>query len=244
MPVRTLDAPVVPLSGAALRSVTHARSPVRALRAAVFAALCVALAAAGHAHMSGHDIPPGALLAAFGVTAATAWWAAGRQCGPCTMGAGLLAVQGALHLIFAGAQPGAPASSAHRPGQLSHEQMHAGAGQGMSAMEDMAGAGGHGGHGSLGMLAVHLLAAVVCALWLARAEAAFFRLARAVDVRAFSPLRLLFTRVPLPEVPAPPRPRARPGPSRFLDVVLAHVLSRRGPPAFPVMRATTPGAVD
>lgn len=244
MSLQTRNAPVVSPPGSTARGVTAVRSPVRALRALLFAALCVALAAAGHAHMSGHDIPAAALLAAFGVTAVTAWWAAGRQRGPFSMGAGLLTVQGALHLIFAGAQPEARPSSVHGPGQLHHEPMHSDAGQAMGAMEDMAAAGGHGGHSSFGMLAVHLLAAAVCAFWLARAEAAFFRLARAVDARAFVPLRLLFVRVLLPEVPAPPRTRTRPGPSRFLAVVLAHVLSRRGPPAFPVMRATTPGAVD
>lgn len=63
---------------------------------------------------SAHDIPFPALLAAFGVTAAAGWLAAGRRRGVPAFGAGLLAVQGALHLIFSGAG-GQPAPHHHQP---------------------------------------------------------------------------------------------------------------------------------
>ncbi|MFF4579296.1 hypothetical protein ACFY15_12955 [Streptomyces sp. NPDC001373] len=80
------------------------RVPMRALRAAMFAAVCVALAAVGHAHMSGSDIPPGPLLGAFAVTAALAWTAAGRRRGPLGIMTALLAVQAGLHLAFSAGQ--------------------------------------------------------------------------------------------------------------------------------------------
>ncbi|WP_244375937.1 hypothetical protein [Streptomyces ficellus] len=100
---------------------------------------------------------------------------------------------------------------------------------------------GAAGGASAGMIAVHLLAAAVCALWLARGEVAFFRLARAVRVLSFTPLRLLLAVVRLPEAPRPPRPRT-PAVRRHHGVVLAHTLSRRGPPAVLVPHATVPGA--
>lgn len=73
---------------------------MRALRAALFAAVAVILAAMGHSSLSAHHIPSGALIVALGVTAAVGRFAAGRRRGVRAIGAGLLAVQGALHLIY------------------------------------------------------------------------------------------------------------------------------------------------
>ncbi|MEW1636356.1 hypothetical protein AB0469_20035 [Streptomyces sp. NPDC093801] len=92
------------------------RVPMRAPRAAMFAAVCVALAAVGHAHMSGTGIPPGLLLGAFAVTAALAWTAAGRRRGPLGITAALLAVQAGLHLAFsAGQGHGSAPMADHHP---------------------------------------------------------------------------------------------------------------------------------
>ncbi|MEE1755193.1 hypothetical protein [Streptomyces sp. SP18CS02] len=244
---------------------TDPRSPIRTLRAALFAAVCVTLAAVGHSVMSAHDIPPGSLVAAFAVTGLLAWLGGARRRGAPVIGIGLLAVQGALHLAFGsggahhghtGMTPGpaaapgtttgmAPDASAASPAMLPHPADPA-------AMADMAGMAGltadlpaaHQGLGasSTGMLAAHLLAAAVCALWLARGEAAFFRLAAAVCALAFSPLRRLLLVVRLPDAPRPPRPSA-PAVRRHHGVVLAHTLSRRGPPLCPVPRVMAPGAV-
>ncbi|MFE9534034.1 hypothetical protein [Streptomyces sp. NPDC006691] len=92
---------------------TNARSPLRTLRAAMFAALCVALAAVGHAAMSGHDIPIPVLLAAFAVTGTAAWCAAGRRRGVLAIAGGQVAAQGALHFLFARTRP---MSMAEMPG--------------------------------------------------------------------------------------------------------------------------------
>jgi hypothetical protein len=199
-------------------TMTDARSPIRALRAALFAAVCIALAATGHSFISAHDIPIPALLTAFAATMAVGWFAGGRRRGLPAIGTGLLAVQGALHLIFSGAG--------------GHPSRHHHAEPATTAVGPM--------DVDAGMLAAHLVAAAVCALWLARGEAAFFRLAHAVGHLAFTPLRLLLTLVRLPAAPrpVPQSPRSR----RLHGVHLAHALTRRGPPAFPAPLATAPGA--
>ncbi|MFJ7182313.1 hypothetical protein ACIQXA_39550 [Streptomyces massasporeus] len=86
-----------------------------------------------------------------------------------------------------------------------------------------------GGMSSTGMLAAHLLAAVLCGLWLAHGERAAFRILRAFAGWLVAPLRLIL------RLPAPPhRPRVRSlrgrshrKPRRLL---LAHAITSRGPP--------------
>ncbi|MFE9888548.1 hypothetical protein [Streptomyces scopuliridis] len=233
---------------------TDVKSPIRALRAAAFAAVCVTLAAVGHSFTSRHEIPLGALWTAFGVTAGVAWLAGGRRRGFRSIGTGLLTVQGGLHLIFAGALPfGAAGSPSHTPHSADGAtvtatgtgmDMGVGAGAGVTMGEDSGAGIPLGLDGPAGMLAAHLLAAAVCALWLARGEAALFRLATALGALAFSPLRLLLTAAG-PPVAARPAGAVRPAPDapsahRFRGVVLAHTLSRRGPPARRTSRATAP----
>ncbi|PPS69868.1 MULTISPECIES: hypothetical protein [Streptomyces] len=89
---------------------------------------------------------------------------------------------------------------------------------------------GMGGMSSTGMLAAHLLAALLCGLWLAHGERAAFRILRAFAGWLVAPLRLIFR---LPTPPHRPRVRARRGrsdrgPRRLL---LAHAITSRGPPA-------------
>ncbi|OKJ69239.1 hypothetical protein AMK29_02000 [Streptomyces sp. CB02261] len=93
-----------------------------------------------------------------------------------------------------------------------------------------------------GMLAGHLLAALLCGLWLAHGEAAFFTLARAALAYAFTPLRLLSARVRVPDAPRLPVRGARRAAHRPHTVVLAHALSRRGPPRPSPSHATALGA--
>ncbi|MER6779759.1 MULTISPECIES: hypothetical protein [unclassified Streptomyces] len=112
---------------------------------------------------------------------------------------------------------------------------------GMSAMDAMA------GHGGLGMIAAHVLAGLFCAAWLARGEAAVFRLAPVLGAAALLAARplarafaLLRARVaPVPSPPAP-RPSYEP-PRRLRGAVPAHAVVRRGPPRWPHTRATAPG---
>ncbi|WBO62865.1 hypothetical protein [Streptomyces camelliae] len=83
---------------------------------------------------------------------------------------------------------------------------------------------------STGMLLAHLLAALLCALWLAYGERAAFRILRAVAGWLFAPLCLLL-RLPVP--PHRPRVRARRAESDRAPrrLLLTHAITSRGPPA-------------
>ncbi|MCX5225800.1 hypothetical protein ABZY16_31615 [Streptomyces sp. NPDC006553] len=203
--------------------------------------------------MSAHQLPALALLGAFTVTAAAAWAAAGRRRGAPTIAGALFVLQGALHLLFSLAgslagDTGHPAATAPQDmtGMHGMHAMHGTAGAdgaaGMTGPHDMSAATAMFLDMSTGMLAAHLLAALLCGLWLAHGEAAFFTLARAALAYAFTPLRLLFARVQVPDAPRRPVRRARRSAHRPHTVVLAHTLSRRGPPRLSVPRATTLGA--
>ncbi|MBQ0985170.1 hypothetical protein KBZ10_11680 [Streptomyces sp. F63] len=217
---------------------TADRSLTRLLRAALFAAVSVVLAATGHAVMSGHDIPLPALLAAIGITGTVAWLAGGRRRGVLSIAGTLLAVQAVLHLIFTDG-PGTPAAHRRTPVGTLPE-----AGAGASGTGNDGGAAGqftglaapgeHSEHATLAMLAAHLLAALCCAVWLWRGEAVFFRLLRCLGSLALMPLRTLLraARYGTPAAPRPVRPPLPYGEAalRLRGALLAHVLSRRGPP--------------
>ncbi|MFF0478690.1 hypothetical protein [Streptomyces sp. NPDC004284] len=189
--------------------------------------------------MSAHRLPATALLGAFAATAALAWAAAGRRRGAPAIAGAMLLLQGALHLLFSATGGHAREPHSGMPGMESMAGM-----PGMDAMDSMTMAAPtpmSSGSGA-GMLAVHLLAALLCGLWLARGEAAFFTLARAALAYAFTPLRLLRALVPVAGTPRRPVRRARRNARRPHTVVLAHTLSRRGPPRLSVPRATALGA--
>ncbi|MEG8280344.1 hypothetical protein [Streptomyces sp. AHA2] len=209
----------------------------RTVRAAVFAAVCVVLAALGHVMMSGDHVPPSVLAAGWAVTGVAGWCLAGRERGPGVVVAVAVAVQTALHSAFSLAPQGArgTAGGAHPvDAHAVHMRMDTGAGAGMSGMRHDMGGMGHAGHGaggdsSLGMLAAHLLAALLCGLWLAHGERAVFRLLRAVGARLAAPLRLLFAR-PAPPPPPPVRVRRRSSHRLPRLLLLVHAITSRGPP--------------
>ncbi|MFD4738978.1 hypothetical protein ACFWNR_27890 [Streptomyces virginiae] len=224
----------------------------------MFAALCVLLAATGHLLMSGVPVPWWALAVAFPGTAATAWTLAGRERGLLAVTTAAVAVQAVLHAGFTLAQslvgPAAPTGS----GQMSsmapmagmtrppgvgtsaatahaHHAMH-GATDTASALAGATGGplpvGVHeaGAMSPAGMLAAHLLAAVLCGLWLAHGERAAFRVVRAVAGRLWTPMRLLLrTAVPAHRPPVRVRRRRRNRAPRRLFLV--HAITSRGPPA-------------
>ncbi|MEU9122649.1 PE-PGRS family protein [Streptomyces sp. NPDC048506] len=85
---------------------------LRGLRAAVFATVCVLLAALGHVVMSDATIPAWMLLAAGVGTAAGAWCCAGRERGPLVVGLLTVGTQAALHSAFSFGQAVAAGSGA------------------------------------------------------------------------------------------------------------------------------------
>ncbi|MFF3720798.1 hypothetical protein ACFYYM_00300 [Streptomyces erythrochromogenes] len=207
----------------------------------MFAALCVLLAAIGHLLMSGAAVPWWAMAVGFAAAAGAAWSLAGRERGILAVTGAAVAVQAVLHSSFSLAQSlVAPAVSAGSAGTQAavhaHHSAHPTA-EAASAPTAMHMAGG--GHEAsavpmefmspAGMLIAHLLAAVLCGLWLAHGERALFRVVRAVAARLRAPLRLLLRPVapahrPRPRVRRPRRTRAP------LQLFLVHAITSRGPP--------------
>ncbi|MFI2235055.1 PE-PGRS family protein [Streptomyces chrestomyceticus] len=85
---------------------------LRGLRAGVFAAVCVLLAALGHALMSDAPVPWWVLLGAVTATALGAWSLAARERGPLFVTSLTLATQAALHCAFSFGQSVAATVSA------------------------------------------------------------------------------------------------------------------------------------
>ncbi|MEU6610720.1 hypothetical protein ABZ922_37785 [Streptomyces shenzhenensis] len=219
----------------------------RTTRAALFAAVSVLLAALGHVLMSGRHVPAWALAAGVAAAGAAGWCLAGRERGLPLIVTVVVAAQTALHSAFSLAQsaPGGTGSGAGvnsmgmgamGGGPMARSHMGA-APMGVGHIDRGHMDSGHVGHlglsaadtPSYGMLTAHLLAALLCGLWLAHGERAAFRVLRAVAARLAAPLRLLRA---LPGAPDRPRPRVRRSrsdraPRRRL---LVHAITSRGPP--------------
>ncbi|MFJ1736859.1 hypothetical protein [Streptomyces sp. NPDC088254] len=222
----------------------------RTTRAGVFAAVCVLLAALGHATMSATPVPWWAMAAGAAGTGAAGWLLAGRERGRTLIVAVVTAAQAVLHETFslaqtlasesavphAGTSPGAHSMDMGSTGSMdmgSMSGMDMGAAahsmHGMSGLDHAHDMAGMSGTASVGMFAAHLLAATLCGLWLAHGERAVFRVLRAAAARLVAPLRLLLA------LPAPlDRPSVRgcraaacPAPVRLL---LCCSLTFRGPP--------------
>ncbi|GAB7110775.1 hypothetical protein JCM4814A_90930 [Streptomyces phaeofaciens JCM 4814] len=214
----------------------------RTLRAGVFAAACVLLAALGHVIMSGTSVPWWAMSAGVAGTGVIGWLLAGRERGRTVIVTTVTAAQAVLHETFSLAQSLTPdaaadhtALSAGGPADMSTMDMGA---MDMSSMAHGLGgvqhAHGTGGAPSFGMLAAHLLAAVLCGLWLAHGERAVFRILRAAAARLVAPLRLLLA-LPAPVHSSSTRRRRAedsPAPARLL---LCFSVTSRGPPVGPAV---------
>ncbi|MEV5931911.1 hypothetical protein AB0L56_03840 [Streptomyces sp. NPDC052079] len=231
----------------------------RTLRAAVFAAVCVLLASLGHVMMSGTAVPWWAMAAGAAATGGTAWLLAGRERGPVAVGSVTVAAQAVLHASFslaqAAVQPkpsggrslvqqwlgyllcGSPSGPGTEHGAMPTSMTsmdHAmGTTHSMGSMDHMGAAHAldhdMGGLSSTGMLAAHLLAALLCGLWLAHGERAAFRILGALAGWLVAPLRLILR---LPAPPHRPRVRAPRGGSERKPprLLLTYAITSRGPP--------------
>ncbi|MGY0071420.1 hypothetical protein ACWZEH_32555 [Streptomyces sp. QTS137] len=232
----------------------------RALRAAVFAAVCVLLTSLGHVMMSETAVPWWAMTAGAATTGGTAWLLADRERGPALVGSFTVAAQVVLHTWFSltqavvhpetsrdgtlvrrwqdhlvgGSHGGPGAEHEAVPASMGFMRHPTGALHSVASTDHMGAAHspdhGTGGMSSTGMLAAHLLAALLCGLWLAHGERAAFRILRALGGWLVAPLRLILRS---PEPPHRPRVRARRGRSAraLRRLLLAHVIVSRGPPA-------------
>ncbi|MFF4284650.1 hypothetical protein ACWCXK_03840 [Streptomyces sp. NPDC001739] len=199
--------------------------PARTARAATFAAVCVTTTALGHALMSG-TLPWWALVAAFLATGSAAYCLTGRQRGVLVVAGSTVAAQLGLHALFGLAQASASSATLRVAPTTSMSGI---SGMDMGPMAPTH-ALSHAGPGGPGMFLAHLLAALVCGLWLWRGEAAAFRLARSLAGLLFAPLLLVGATHGRSELPLPER-RLIATPLLKPHAVLWHdVVSRRGPP--------------
>jgi len=109
--------------------VARAAADLRLLRAAVFAAVCVALSAAGHVFAAGQGLPAWALGAAFAAVLAVALPLAGRERSLPGITALLALGQFALHLLYSYGQAGQAARGAAGGGGTGRGGLTALAGQ-------------------------------------------------------------------------------------------------------------------
>ncbi|WP_030605060.1 hypothetical protein [Streptomyces fulvoviolaceus] len=199
----------------------------RTVRAAVFAAVCVLLASLGHVMMSGRHVPAWVLAAGVAVTGAVGWFLAGRERGLPLIVAVVVAAQTALHSAFSLAQSSGRGTAGSATADMTSMDMGSMHMHSMDAM-DMGVSHSTSGSSTFDMLAAHLLAALLCGLWLAYGEKAAFRILRAAAGRLAAPLRLLLA---LPLVPDRPRLRVRRhGSDRTPRLLLVHAITSRGPP--------------
>ncbi|GGR01464.1 hypothetical protein [Streptomyces netropsis] len=198
---------------------------LRALRAALFTALCLTLSAASHVLLSGRPLPLPTVAAASVAVFATAYALAGRERGFGHIAALLVPLELAADALFTtGQRTCYGADGRPVPG----------------ALTALCGGGGIDGPfapvtgpgtASWLLLAAHLAVGLLAAAWLRRGEAALARLLRAVAALAFRPLLLAVTAaVPLAR-PGGPRVRAvRHARVPAAPPLLLHSVVRRGPP--------------
>jgi hypothetical protein len=168
----------------------------------VFATVCVALATAGHVMASGEPVPPAAAVAGLAGLSVVGVVLGGRERSLATILGGLLGGQFMLHALFAAAQHGQHLAHGHTMSQSS---------------------------GGASMTLAHVLAAVVSAWWLRRGERAVWSLARKIAAAVVRPAFALLT-TPVPRSPAA-RATATAEPTAPGQILLRHVLVRRGPPS-------------
>ncbi|MFJ3231300.1 hypothetical protein [Streptomyces sp. NPDC086787] len=230
---------------------------LRILRAAVFAAVCVVLAAAGHTLASCGTVPLWTLGAGFLGSLALVAPLAGRERSLPGIAALLALGQTVLHTLFGLSRQGMPAGSMDMSGTGSTGSTHSMAGMtGMTGMSGMQHAGDAAGSPasllpSLPMLLAHVLSAAAVGWLMRRGDRAVLRLvelsahgvAEGALVRALrGALALVRTLCAgLPDAPegGPRQPRTdRAEPPAPRTTALQHTVIRRGPPVAALSLAT------
>ncbi|MEU1310163.1 hypothetical protein ABZ419_14885 [Streptomyces cinnamoneus] len=217
------------MTDSTLMDISAAR--LRALRAALFSALCVLLSAASHVLLSGRSLPAPAVAAAGAGVFALAYALAGQERGFWRIAGLLVPLELASGALFTTGQDTCYGSGGHpaaAPGALTWLC----SGSMGGPLADVAAPGTApwlllGGHLTVGLLA---------AAWLRRGEAALGRLLRAAAVAAFRPLLLATAALGAYARPAgaPARP-LRPARKVRPRTPLLHSVVRRGPPLRPAL---------
>ncbi|MFI9048363.1 PE-PGRS family protein [Streptomyces sp. NPDC053427] len=213
-----------------------------------FAAVCVLLTALGHVLSSGSPLPWPAVIAAVAGASAGAWCFARRERGPVVVGLLTAGTQAALHTAFALSQS-APLQGDGRAWSLVRQWWTALSCEGGTRlssapfggrlvpdpMRGMPHALHEGMHsGGPAMFGAHALVAALSAWWMWGGEQALFRVVRTVSLFLFRRI-CPATRPVLPAVVADAGiPEQRPR-RALRELLLAHVVSLRGPPKEPAV---------
>ncbi|MDG9703952.1 hypothetical protein [Streptomyces sp. DH37] len=213
---------------------------VRAVRAAVFTALCLVLSAGAHVLLSGSPLPYPPLAAVGAVVFALAFALAGRERGFWSIAALLVPLELAADTVFTTGQhacygqAGGPVAGPLRAVGL--DLLCAGGDFG-TPLARMTASGASplpvAAHPAAPwlLLAAHVAVGLTAAAWLRRGDAALTRLLRAAAAAVFRPLLLAAgVRRAAPGAPGRavrPAPRAR---VRRALPLLTHSVVRRGPP--------------
>ncbi|TDC63072.1 hypothetical protein [Streptomyces hainanensis] len=201
---------------------------LRAARAAVFAALCVLLAAWVHVMMSGVAVAGWALSSALAGVGGGAWLFAGRERGPVAVMGATLAVQAALHVLFSAGRADAATAPTDPHTVAPHDALR---------LVTQAGFDPHAAHlphtaqelgGGVGMQTAHVLVALASAVWLWRGERAVFGLLRRAASGVLRPVLCPPSRSTPPEPPAVPCPLGADRPPCLPPPI--HAVWTRGPP--------------
>lgn len=226
------------------------RAP-RALRAAVFAALCVTLASTSHVLMAKAPLPLPAVAGAFAAVFGLAYLLTARpECGFWALAGLMVPMELALDTLLTTGQQacygpaGGPVTGSWRSfneAVLCHGG-HVGPQHGATFASSVAavpgGAQGTAAVASAGalpwlLLAGHVVAGLLASFWLRRGEAALGRLVRAAVLAAFRPLLLAVAALRGAPATGPrraPRTARSAVPGRPAAHRLHHAVVRRGPP--------------
>lgn len=218
------------------------RPRLRAVRAALFAALCVTLSSTSHVLLARKPLPLTAVAGAYAAVFALAFLLAGRgERGFWAIAGLMVPLELVVDTLFTSGQQscygpsGGPVTGSWRS---LHEAIVCGGSPraGSAALPAIpAGAAAPPMPSEVLpwlLLALHVAVGLCASWWLRRGEAALHRVLRAVTTAAFRPL-LLVVAAPFDPDGVPPRWSGRPGavsPARLSAGPLQHSVVRRGPP--------------
>ncbi|MEV0369497.1 hypothetical protein AB0I10_06690 [Streptomyces sp. NPDC050636] len=207
---------------------------LRALRAALFTALCVTLSSASHVLLSRMPLPLTTVAALSAGVFAIAYTLAGRERGYWRIAALLLPLELAADTVFSLGQHtcygrgGGPVTGPLR--SLGVDLVCGGGNVGAPLAQLSEDNATPASTWTL-LLAAHLLIGLLAAAWLRRGEAALTRLLGAVAGFAFRPLLIAVAVIGASAAPRRPAPApVRPGPAAHAVPLLVHCVVRRGPP--------------
>jgi hypothetical protein len=222
-----------------MESMGGIRPRLRAVRAALFAAVCVTLSSTSHVLMAHRPLPVPVVAAALAAVFAVAYALGGRgERGFWAIAGALVPTELAVDTVFTSGQQscygpdGGPVTGSWRS---LHEAVvcHGQVGARLPEVSPAQAAAVHTGTSALPwlLLAVHVSVGLVASWWLRRGEAAVHRVLRAVAVAAFRPLLFAVGAVAALAGATAGRVRAAaPAAGRLAARPLLHSVVRRGPP--------------